>query len=735
ATNGVALPEGGYQARLSVRYQSGFSPAILSPVFIIDLSVPSARVKSDLPIFNPAGSVGQDRVTFTQVGTKVARWTGEIRASDGSVKRSWTWNGLPDGAVSWDGSDDAGAALSDGIYTYRLRALDRAGNSFLSDAIPVILDAAKKATRVSSDLRAFSPTGNSARKEVKFSSTVQSKDRVVDWNLSVYPSSEAGEVGPGAAPLRSWSGAASAPDLTAWDGRQEDGSWSPDGYYVARLVLDYANGDNAEARTPPILLDSQAPSIAVLGTPRLFSPNGTSRIQSITIRQQSLPGDDWTGTLFDPDGAVVRSWSWKAEAHDVVWDGTDESGNKVEDGDYSYEVVSVDTAGNRGSSGVPRITVDARVPQVFVTASASGLSPNGDGFMDDIAFSLIVNIKDGIGAWRYSLLDARGLTLVSFGGMGTEPPPRLAWDGKTSGGEVREGKYTGLFEVEYEKGDIASAASGTIIVDTRPPRVDFGIAPDFFSPDNDGVDDELIMGIAVRDESELATWKLDITERPVEEGSGVASRERLFASWSGRGAPAGRIPWDGRSSKGELVESATDYPVRFEIADAFGNKTVVNATVAVDVLVMREGDRLKIKVPSIVWRPDSADFNGLDPAIIANNRYIIGRLAEILNRFADYRVAIEAHTNNKGKISGASIGGINDEELRLLIPLTTSRAGYLRTLLTAIAVGVDARRFAALGLGSSQNVVDFNDAVNRWKNDRVEFILIRNIEGPAGNGG
>jgi len=30
------------------------------------------------------------------------------------------------------------------------------------------------------------------------------------------------------------------------------------------------------------------------------------------------------------------------------------------------------------------------------------------------------------------------------------------------------------------------------------------------------------------------------------------------------------------------------------------------------------------------------------------------------------------------------------------------------------------------GLGSSAPVVDFKDADNRWKNRRVEFILIKN---------
>jgi outer membrane protein OmpA-like peptidoglycan-associated protein len=262
--------------------------------------------------------------------------------------------------------------------------------------------------------------------------------------------------------------------------------------------------------------------------------------------------------------------------------------------------------------------------------------------------------------------------------------------------------------------------------------VDFSIAPDFFSPDNDGVNDDLSMGIAVKSAVELATWKLDIIERSVEETPGAKPKERSFMSWSGQGNPAARITWDGRSAKGELVESATDYPVRFEVTDVYGNRSFVNASIAVDILVIREGDRLKIKVPSIVFRANNPDFDNLDRAIVDNNTKVLRRIAESLNKFRDYRILIEGHANSIAKISGASLARVNDEEMKELIPLSTARAELVRKLL--ISYGVDARRLTVVGLGSSAPVVDFKDADNRWKNRRVEFILIKNAEVPGSGG-
>jgi len=51
------------------------------------------------------------------------------------------------------------------------------------------------------------------------------------------------------------------------------------------------------------------------------------------------------------------------------------------------------------------------------------------------------------------------------------------------------------------------------------------------------------------------------------------------------------------------------------------------------------------------------------------------------------------------------------------------RAEVVRKML--IENGVDARRLSVIGLGSSEPVVPFTDAQNRWKNRRVEFVLIK----------
>ncbi len=713
-TAGRALPEGEYRTRLIVTYVNGHRPTVWSPAFIIDLTPPNATVSVDREAFNPLGDV-RAKLLVRQTGSMEDRWLGEIINEQDKAVKSWTFIGQPDAELSWDGSDDAGRTVDDGLYRYRLSATDRAGNSLRVQSSMVKVDTEKKAVRLSLDKRAFSPNGDGVNDTLTLLPELQSSSQLRDWTLSL--TNAAGQV------QRRFTGRASLPARVTWDGKTDAGALVVDGSYLAVLEVRFATDEVESARSVDIILDTKAPVIQVSAAELLFSPNGDKRKDSITIKQSSEPGDSWTGTMSNAAGRAVREWTWRDRAADFEWDGTDAQGNVVADGVYRYSVRSEDAAGNKAERSIPGITVDNRSVQAFVTADASGFSPNGDGVSDTIGLSVIVNLREGVDSWRLALVDAGGAARRVFSGKGAAAiPSTLNWDGKGDNGTIVQGEYSAQLTVDYLKGDRVEAKSASFVLDSEGPRVGLSLSPEYFSPDNDGVDDELRISLSVADASPVDNWRFEVFELAVQEGAG-ARRERLFFSWSGRGRPAERLAWDGRSQRGELVESATDYPYRFTITDAWGNRTVSEGVIKVDVLVVRDGDRLKIKVPSIVFRANFADFKELTPEVLARNEEVLKRIAAILNRFRDYKIRVEGHANSIAKMTGAGQAAIDREENTELLPLSLSRAQAVMGKL--IEFGVDARRLSARGLGSSEPVVPFTDAENRWKNRRVEFILIR----------
>ncbi|MCX7024205.1 MAG: OmpA family protein [Spirochaetes bacterium] len=717
--SGAILPEGQYQATLKVSYRNGHAPSATTSRFVLDVTAPRAVVSVDREAFDPAGEGERTKVRISQEASAETAWFAEI-SGEGKVARRYKFIGKPESAVDWDGRDEAGAIAPDGLYVYSLAAEDEAGNSFSAKTREFKLDTEKKAATLSADRRAFSPNGDGVFDSVRISPDVRSSDAPVEWKLRIYPVQDS------SASARSLSGKGAYPKPFTWDGRDDKGGRLPDGSYRARLELSFANSAQYAVETGDIALDTVAPKIEVSASTVIFSPNGDGRKDDVTVTQASVPGDSWEGSILDPSGKAVRKYSWKNRAETFSWDGTDATGNKVPDGSYSYAVESTDAAGNFFSARVPRVALDTRQADVFATASALGFSPNGNGRFDQMDFGLIVSLKDGVSSWSLRILDRKGAAWKTWSGSGSGTiPDKVSWDGRGNDGTVVQGVFTAAFAVEYERGDAPEARTAQFVLDIDGPRISLRTMPEYFSPDNDGVDDELVVDLSVEDASAIADWRLDITETSSEDIDGPG-KQRAFTGFGGTGMPASRIVWDGRSRKGELVESATDYPIRLAVTDVWGNAASVTTTVTTDVLIIKDGDKYKIKVPSIVFRPMRVDFNDLPAEKMERNMVVLRRIAAILNRFKDYRVAVEGHAVNGAKLEGRSAAAIDQEETSFTMPFSVKRAQAIRAML--IKLGVDGARLTVVGLGSNSPAVPLSDVENRWKNRRVEFILEKNVK-------
>jgi hypothetical protein len=237
------------------------------------------------------------------------------------------------------------------------------------------------------------------------------------------------------------------------------------------------------------------------------------------------------------------------------------------------------------------------------------------------------------------------------------------------------------------------------------------LAPEYFSPDGDGVDDVLTVSLSAVDESAITRWKIEIHE--------PQPPYLLFSEWGGNGNPPANLKWDGRSNKGELVQSASDYPYTFTATDFEGNSSQIEGVIGVDVLVIRVGDTLRVQVPSIVFGSNSGGFEGLNPEVVAANDYILRRIGQVLNKFGTYKVTVEGHANPLA----TTVAAKEKEEKTELQPLSQLRAKAVLDYL--VRLGVKQDRLSAVGMGGTRPVVPFADKDNWWKNRRVEFILVK----------
>jgi hypothetical protein len=222
------------------------------------------------------------------------------------------------------------------------------------------------------------------------------------------------------------------------------------------------------------------------------------------------------------------------------------------------------------------------------------------------------------------------------------------------------------------------------------------------------------MNITAEAEAGIAHWSLEIRE--------PQAPYLPFYHREGQDDPPSQIVWDGRNDSGELVQSASEYPYILRVTDIQGNESIYAGVIEIDVLVIRDGDLLRVQVPSIIFAANQGDFSGLSEEDAETNERILRRIAEVLNKFVSYKVLVEGHANFTAQTPALR----QREQERELKPLSEKRAQAVVDRL--VEYGVDRERLRSVGVGGDRPITPYEDRDGWWKNRRVEFILEKSGE-------
>lgn len=721
---------GQYIARVIARYSNGYETAAVdSPVFVLDNVIPEAVVRVNSTVFNGAGNleITQKEVKPEEKWTGAKKWTGKIISETGTVVREYDFGEAIPEVVFWNGTDANGGMSPDAKYHYELTGTEPSGNIGFNKSQDFTLDTSKTELMLSAIPEAFSPR---LGKIVTFSPVVKANSGVDSYVLTV--KDEKNNV------VKTFSGSSSVPANIPWNGNCDaDGSRCPDGKYVATIEVTAKSGSKATVSSLPFAIDTDAPIIEVTVPYTVFSPDGVGSRQSIPVTvNASSKESKWVAEIKKSNSSAgtvaVKTFTWQnSTVPNFEWDGTDESGNKASDGTYTMVISSTDAAGNTGSATIKNISLDTRDAKIYLTAESTGISPNGDNFKESQKFTIKASLSEGIKSWTFNIVDAKGNKVKTWTEKDSANLPQVInWNGDTDAGTIGEGTFKGVLHVDYEKGNVCDAETSSFICTAIPPQLDVQTvtqhSKEYFSPDNDGIDDDLFIRLRrFNTLSDLKSWSFVIYDRNHNE----------FWKTSGKSTITEKLIWDGRGNNGELVQSAEDYSYEFIAEDELGMKSSKTGVIHVDVLVVRDGNKLKMQVPSIIFRSDNADFlvtgekdangrsvvNGITSEQKQNNEQILRRIALILDKFKDYKVTIVGHANritdnpNEETVDNMSAWG------PALIPLSNRRAEFVKQIL--IGYGVNADRLSVDGKGGTEPVADTKDKSVNWKNRRVEFIL------------
>ncbi len=284
-------------------------------------------------------------------------------------------------------------------------------------------------------------------------------------------------------------------------------------------------GRAARADATPVQIDTKIPSVEIALSDTTFSPDGDSRKDSLKAAASNSTDEElWTAQIADAKGETVKSFEWRGKVPaKFEWDARDDNGNKVSDGTYALTVSAVDKAGNEFSKKFDKIVVDTRPTSAYVTTALPGISPVSKTGLTKQTFGVRLSLNEGIEKWSFEIVDSKDKAVYAYDSSAKTVPQSFVWDGKDKEQKALEGTFAGRLKIEYAKGNLVDVKTSAFICSVTPPALTVSVAPEFFSPDNDGTDDDCFISLrgSAANGAKLVSWSFDIN-KPVETGKAGA---------------------------------------------------------------------------------------------------------------------------------------------------------------------------------------------------------------------
>lgn len=336
---------------------------------VVDNAQPDAELSHGELLFSPNGDGKKDEFAISQKFTSSPddEWSAGFIDASGKTVRSYHWNGSnPITQIRWDGRDDGGANLPEGLYGYFVTSRDKAGNSVRKTVSEITLTRRVESANLYVQREYFSYLLD---KTILFKPVVSSKNGMESWKITV-------ETADGK-PVKILSGTGAIPDKVEWNVADDVSLRIQDGIYHYYLSTAYRSGSEPDSFKKKIIVDSTPPKLSLDFTPSLFSPDGDGIGDILTI----IPsGEDQTAIVdwsidITYTGDKQRSVPFKRFTgkgtlpKEIKWDGTGDKNDMVESAtDYYITITATDKAGNVAKSDRETIPVD-----VLVMVTESGL--------------------------------------------------------------------------------------------------------------------------------------------------------------------------------------------------------------------------------------------------------------------------------------------------------------------------------------------------------------------------
>ena len=219
---------------------------------------------------------------------------------------------------------------------------------------------------------------------------------------------------------------------------------------------------------------------------------------------------------------------------------------------------------------------------------------------------------------------------------------------------------------------------------------------------------DLYVTLQIEDAHDVSDWSLDI----------VSPDDEIVRSFTGTGDLEDQVVWKTDRERVTQIPIADLVTLRVKVIDEVGNTAEFEQPVPLDLLVVYRDGKFYLLVPNVIFGAYKYELDSKSPEMLVGNIASIKRVKRIFDKYTGFNLILEGHALNiyRGDAEKAAA------EEEVLVPLTENRAATVKQEL--VRQGMAADRITAEWFGGTKPIVDVHDKEVRWKNRRVEFIMI-----------
>ena len=355
------VPDGRYHYSFNAWDARDNIAALKKGVIHVDNTAPTVELKSKNRLFSPNGDNRKDEFIITQKYETAINdeWIAGFKNDDGKIIKAYKWTGYNVAKkVIWDGKDQFGRDVPEGLYTYFIYSADKAGNTALGQMDQISLTRKYEVADITISQQYFSYRID---KMVSLFPKLDRTRGLHSWKIAVY---EEGEIDDTES-IKEIRGTEFS-KLQYWDCKDSDGDRLGDGKYYIKYSAEFTSGNNPGSFKKMLIIDSTPPDCDIDTSPGLFSPDNDGEADILNIHpdvDDNVGIKNWKITIFEPIGAVFKMFEGKGQLpNEIKWDGYGDNGEIVESAaDYTIQVEAMDLANNFGISDKEEISVDVLV--------------------------------------------------------------------------------------------------------------------------------------------------------------------------------------------------------------------------------------------------------------------------------------------------------------------------------------------------------------------------------------